>query len=70
MSEEKLLTLRELRIALVGPGCPFHTPPAPATIRGWLEQGLKHHVLPGGARKRYRLSEVLAFLREHTEVVG
>jgi hypothetical protein len=67
---EKLLTLRELRIALVGAGCPFSTPPAPSTIRGWHAKGLKFHILPGGSRKLYRLSEVLAFLREHTEVVG
>ena len=67
---EKLLNLRELRIALAGPGCPFKTPPAPATIRGWIPLGLKYHLLPGGARKHFHLSEVLAFLREHTEVVG
>jgi hypothetical protein len=67
---EKLLTLRELRIALVGAGCPFTIPPAPHTIRGWTKRGLKHHVLPGGNRKHFKLSEVLAFLRENTEVVG
>lgn len=67
---EKLLTLRELRIALVGPGCPFNTPPAPRTVRGWTERGLTFHLLPGGAQKRYLLSEVLAFLKKHTEVVG
>jgi len=65
--EEKLLTLRELSIRLAGPGCPFTTPPAPATIRGWIDTGLKTHVLPGGKRKLYLLSEVLAFLREKRE---
>lgn len=32
--------------------------------------GLKYHILPGGNRKHYYLSEVLAFLKEHMEVVG
>lgn len=69
MSSEKLLTLRELRIALVGPGCPFTTPPAAATIRRWWKKhGLKFHVLPGGRRKHFRLSEVLAFLRDNPGV--
>lgn len=67
---EKLLMLRELRIALVGPGCPFTTPPAPHTIRGWVKRGLKTHVLPGGNRQYFKLSEVLGFLKEHMEVVG
>jgi len=67
---EKLLTLRELRIALAGPGSPFKTPPAPSTIRGWHAKGLKYHVLPGGSRKHYYLSEVLSFLSANMEVVG
>lgn len=70
MPSEKLLKLRELRIALAGPGCPFKTPPAPATIRGWIPKGLKYHLVPGGVRRHFLLSEVLAFLREHMEVVG
>lgn len=69
MSSEKLLNLRELRIALAGPRCPFRTPPAPATIRSWIPMGMKYHLLPGRSRKQFYLSEVLAFLREHTEVV-
>ncbi len=69
MHAEKLLTLRELRIALVGPGCPFTTPPAAQTIRCWVEKhGLKVHILPGGRRKHFRLSEVLAFLRNNPGV--
>lgn len=67
---EKLLNLRELRIALVGPGCPFKDPPAPEAIREWIKRGLKYHRLPGGKRKHFYLSEVLAFLAEHMEVVG
>jgi len=67
---EKLLTLRELRIALAGPGCPFTNPPEPGAIRGWIKRGLKHHILPGGKRKRFYLSEVLAFLTANMEVVG
>ncbi len=67
--DEKLLTLQELRIALVGPGCPFRTPPARATVRSWWKlHGLKFHIIPGGRRKHFKLSEVLGFLREQPEV--
>ena len=65
--EEKLLNLRELRIALAGPGCPFSTPPAPGTIREWVRLGLKAHTLPGGRRRYFLLSDVLAFLVQHRE---
>jgi len=67
---EKLLEMKELRIALVGPGGPFKTPPAPAMIRGWIPMGLKYHRLPGGKRRHFLLSEVMDFLSKHTEVVG
>jgi len=65
--EEKLLKLRELRIALAGPGCPFSTPPAPGTIREWVRLGLKTHTLPGRRRRQYLLSDVLAFLKQPRE---
>lgn len=63
--DEKLLNLRELRIALVGAGCPFSTPPAPSAIREWVRLGLRTHTLPGGRRRYFLLSEVLAFIRRH-----
>lgn len=65
--DEKLLTLRELRLRLAGHGCPFVAPPAPVTVRGWIAKGLKTHKYPGGKRKHFLLSEVLAFLKEHGE---
>lgn len=67
---EKLLTNRELRFALAGRNCPFTIPPAPASIRDWVKRGLKFHVLPGGKRKLFKLSEALAFLNEHPEAVA
>ena len=61
--EEKLLNQKELRIALVGHGAPFMTPPTPRTIRGWVDGGLKTVPVPGRVRPFYRLSDVLAFLK-------
>lgn len=65
---EKLLKLKELRIRLAGPEGLFHEPPAPATIREWERLGLKTHLLPGGKRKLYLFSEVLAFLKERMKL--
>jgi hypothetical protein len=61
---DKLLTLHDLRIALVGPGCPFRTPPSRSTILSWVKHGLKRERLPGGKRWLYRLSFVLEFLKQ------
>jgi len=61
---EKLLTKRELRIALVGPGAPFVKPPTVKTIRGWVKDGLRPVSVPGRKRDLFRLSEVLAFLKK------
>ena len=61
---EKFLNKKELRIALVGPGCPFTKPPTVKTIRGWVKDGLKPVPVPGRKRDLFRLSEVLAFLKK------
>ena len=61
---EKLLTKKELRIALVGSGCPFVNPPTYKTIRGWVKRGLKPVLVPGHKRDLFRISEVLAFLKQ------
>ncbi len=67
---EKLLKARELRIALAGPGCPLNTPPSAEMLRSWWKiHGLKYHLLPGGKRKHFLLSEAVAFLRANPEVV-
>jgi hypothetical protein len=62
--EDKLLTLKELRIALVGPECPFGVPPAASTIRLWTSAGMETFVLPDGKRKHYKVSTTLEFLRK------